>query len=129
MAFGPSLNRAETRGQRLFRESNFPGLTPAHRVLLEEACRITDRLDRLDEIIDGSKWLSCVVEHAGESVLVEVTIDKVLAEARQQELALKALVTELRQAGAQIAPPTTVKGTGVADLKERITARRAPSSR
>src|SRR5690242_3325012 len=46
--FGP-------RGARLWREmtAERPDLSPAERVLLEEACRTADRLDRLDAFLLG----------------------------------------------------------------------------
>lgn len=87
-----------TRGRRLWDDMGGDALTGGRRVLLEEACRIADRLDRLDAILAGSSedWLS-FVETKGMPDRQEIVIDKPLAEARQQATALKQLIAELRQ--------------------------------
>lgn len=74
---------------------------PAQSVLLEEACRIADRLDKLDTILrgDADAWMRFRVDESGTEVTV--TLDKVLAEARQQAVALKTIVTELRQSAGK----------------------------
>lgn len=63
-------------------------------VLLEEACRIADRLDGLARILAGEnhELLRVVVTDLGEVVLV---VDAALAEARQQANVLRQLVTAL----------------------------------
>jgi hypothetical protein len=62
-------------------------------VLLEEACRTADRLDRLDALLVGDveSWARIETDQ-GESELV---IDSALAEARQQGAALLRLLTSL----------------------------------
>lgn len=99
-------------------------LGPAQRVLLEEACRIVDRLDRLDAQLDGRDWLSFDVGRGGP---VTVVVDRVLSEARQQAAVLKQIVAELRQSTARQSRPA-VKETGIADLAARIAARRDSSA-
>jgi hypothetical protein len=76
-------------------------LPPAQQVLLEEACRITDRLDKLDALLvgDAEDWLA-LVEDKGDPDRQIVVIDRPLAEARQQATALKQLLVEIRAAGA-----------------------------
>lgn len=71
-------------------------MTPAERrqALELEADRIKARLDRLNDQIKGEpSWLDFAV-NLPETV-AEVTVDKVLAEARQQALALATIVKTL----------------------------------
>lgn len=68
-----------------------------------EADRIKERLDQLNDQIRGEpSWLDFAV-NLPETV-AEVTVDKVLAEARQQALALATIVKTLDGAGSQEAP-------------------------
>lgn len=62
------------------------------RVLLEESCRIADRLDRLDALLAGDldAWVRVLDGRDGEGV--ELVIDSALGEARQQALALRQLL-------------------------------------
>lgn len=86
-----------TKGRRLWRElCEIHEFEPAERVILEEACRIADRLDRLDAFLAGSEdaWLKFRVNDDGSEVTV--TIDSALSEARQQANVLKQLVVSLR---------------------------------
>lgn len=66
------------------------------RVLLEEACRTADRLDRLDALLTGrsEEWFR-LVELRGQDDVLEVQVDNALAEARQQALALRQLLSSL----------------------------------
>jgi hypothetical protein len=65
-------------------------------VLLEEACRVADRLDALDALLAGTAadWVS-LVEEKGSGDSVTVKIDGVLAEARQQQGILHRILTTL----------------------------------
>jgi hypothetical protein len=69
---------------------------PAQAVLVEEACRMVDRLDRLDAILRGERatLVEIVFGHDGEPL--RLAVDGVLAEARQQANVLKQLLTALR---------------------------------
>lgn len=125
------------RGRRLWNDLTPDGeeLRPTERVLLEEACRIADRLDRLDAFLTGADdaWLRWQVDESGTEVTV--VVDRALSEARQQQMALKGVLAELRQSrtGTTAKPtgqrPTRagaeqVKGAaGVADLTARIADR------
>ena len=96
-------------------------LTPAHTVLLEEACRIADRLDVLDGII--RRW----IEPSSESEGGSGDISGFLAESRQQAGALKAILAEIRQGQHGAAPSAAAGeagGAGVANLSARIAERR-----
>jgi hypothetical protein len=77
---------------------------PAH-ALAEEACRIKARLDRLDQLIEGDEadWFGLRRDAAHEDV-AEVTINRPLAEARQQALALRAVLAELRAVQGKVEP-------------------------
>lgn len=102
---------------------------PMGRALLLEACRIVDRLDRLDDQLDGGDWLEIETEEGGQ---LTVVVDKALSEARQQAVALKGVVAEIRQVsrGSKAAGPSqsSSKGAeGIADLSARIAARRQTS--
>lgn len=95
------------RGALLWQELTAAGRTadPAARVLAEEACRLADRLERLDAILRGERheWLR-VDSADGVPVLV---VDKALSEARQQAIALKTILAELRQREAHASATPT----------------------
>jgi hypothetical protein len=109
-------------------------LGPTHRVLLQEACRIADRLDRLDAMLDGRESWIRMRSRDDEQTEFVVIVDGMLAEARQQAATLRSLVAELRAAlpaqqkgsGKKRAAPDDVKGTGnVSSLAARAARRRA----
>lgn len=128
-----------SRGGRLWSEMNEGrGLSPVHRVLLEEACRVADRLDKLDAMLrDGRDWLN--FELSDDGTEVRVTIDRLLAEARQQETAFKGMVAEIRQAlevdpvtpAAPVPAPAPTSGGGggnVVPLRASVDAKRAQTT-
>lgn len=102
-------------------------------MLLEEACRIADRLDQLDRMLSGGarSWVS-LVEDKGDPERQSVVIDRLLAEARQQATALKQLIAEIRATGAPAKPaqaPSTGKGVaGVTNLADWAPARSTKST-
>lgn len=116
------------RGLRLWREvTASASLTPAHQVLLEEACRIADRLDLLNSILLRAS--SQVNADGGEDSGDSRGIAVLLAESRQQATALRGLVAEIRQgqkvsAGSASKAAEKAGGSGVADLSKRIAERR-----
>ena len=73
-------------------------------LILEEACRMKDRLDGLNDVIQGKGVINLMhlrIPHALEegddgTVQVTMTVDNVLSEARQQANVLKQLITALR---------------------------------
>ncbi|MEU4590054.1 hypothetical protein [Micromonospora aurantiaca (nom. illeg.)] len=131
------------RGRRLWQEvtAGGPALKPAERVLLEEACRAADRLDVLDRILRGDEdsWMRLHSANEDGSI-VKVVLNNALAEVRQQQVALKALLAELRTSQAGGAAPKTTGArppaakedagdvpagsTGVVSLAARIAAKR-----
>jgi len=80
-------------------------LDPSGFVLLGEACRIIDRLDRLSVALNGRgrDWLKLADEidvtanrfADGKNISVKVTVDGLLSESRQQQLALKTVLAQL----------------------------------
>ena len=115
---------------------------PMQRVMLLEACRIADRLDKLEAKLSGAddEWLRIEPDYEDPTRPVVVLVDKALSEARQQALAMKALLAEIRQAakpatpaGKPAASPTDPQATpvpaagggNVLSLAAGIAARRA----
>ena len=124
MAIPKAPEGLDARGRRLWREIHSQGpLTPDRKALLEEACRIVDRLDLLDSIIRVSAaGVNAEETNAGD-------FQRWLAESRQQSATLKALLAEIGSKSAASkgpAPKAAAKGagSGVTDLGARIAARR-----
>lgn len=91
---------SESGSERLARELGVEALTGAAWALATEAVRIKQRLDQLDAYLAGDPdaWLRMVARF--DPLVVDIVIDKALAEARQQAVALKTVLAELRAAGA-----------------------------
>lgn len=130
----PQVNRPEpqqTRGEWLYEQLlKDETLGPGERVLAEEAGRLADRLDRLDEHLSDRRWLQFEVApySSDKTTTVIVKLDRVLAEVRQQQEVFKGLIGELRQAAIAAgklkpAAPAPKGGPGLADLIE-LAARR-----
>lgn len=120
-----------SRGETLWQEMRGESLGALERTLLQEACRIADRLDKLDRALQGRavNWLKLVADSEDPDRLI-VVIDRPLGEARQHALALKQILADLRAAGVGKvrAPADSGKGVaGVADLAA-FTARRSTKS-
>lgn len=119
------------RGQELW-DGLSTGLPPAQRVLLDEACRIADRLDQLDHMLtDRDTWLSLITSEAGD---IRLVIDGLLSETRQQATAMRGLLAEVvkaapkaqgRTGGASGAPTSTKGAANVSSLAARAARRRA----
>lgn len=115
------------RGQELRDALRDVELGAPHRILVDEAARIADRLDRLNYALNNKgTWLRFEAADGGEVV---VTVDNVLSEARQQATALRGIVAELR---AVLPAPEknkpAAKAGGLGDLSARIAARRNSSA-
>ncbi|WP_157631970.1 hypothetical protein [Catelliglobosispora koreensis] len=116
----------DERGAALWSDLHKRGvLTPAARVLAEEACRIVDRLEKLDHLLSGDaeSWID-IVETRGNPELAELVINAPLAEARQQALALKQIFTELRMMGALAAADSGAQPTAGGGEDDELAARR-----
>lgn len=117
MTFGP-------RGTELWAAMQSSEMGPAHRVLLIEACRLADRLDRFEDVLSGGYWFFAKVSEENPDQ-AEIVIDNVLSEARQHAAALKTIVTELEPKPKGTAAPAAPKvPTGLASLTERIEKRK-----
>lgn len=115
--FGP-------RGRELWDVMSEVELGPGRRVLLVEACRMADRLDRMDRMLSGDRWFTEVEDRQER---VEIVMDSLMSEARQYASTLKALITELEpKPKAPAAAPPTRKGggAGLSELTRRIENRK-----
>jgi hypothetical protein len=115
------------RGRRLWREVGADEDSPTRRLLVEEACRLADRLDRLDALLSGksSAWLT-LAEKSGTELTV--VVDKVLSEARLHAVSLKLLIAELRQGAAGSAGAAISEGGTADELANRRARRIADAS-
>jgi hypothetical protein len=121
------------RGQQLWDDLS-GSLPPAPRLMLDEACRIADRLDRLDHMLtDRDVWLSLITSETGD---IRLVIDGLLAETRQQATALRGLLTEVvkaapkalgRSAGSSSTSGQPKGAANVSSLAARAARRRASS--
>jgi hypothetical protein len=74
-----------------------PDLSPSDLVVLEEACRITDRLDKLDAQLRGDETVWLRFRRLNEDgSIVKVVMTAALMESRQQAVALNQLAKDLR---------------------------------
>lgn len=93
--------------------------------LIIEAARISDRLDQIDGIITGKTDFIALMHFRvqnGDVQEVTVTLDGVLAEARQQATTLKAILAQL---GVPKLEAVVKARSGVDQLKARRAARDA----
>jgi hypothetical protein len=96
--------------------------------LVLEAARLADRLDELDNIIQGKGVLNLMQfrldfpENEDEPYTVEVKFQTPLAEARQQAIALTTILSKLAPADAAAKPSAVPAPTNVTPL-DRIKAR------
>lgn len=105
---------------------------PSAEVLVNEACRIIDRLGEIDDIVTGkTEWISLMhfrVKNDDQQT-VTVTLDGVLAEARQQSGALKSLMAQLGIGRADMSGKKESKGDPVDEIAARRTARGGSTAR
>lgn len=78
-------------------------LAPAPQALVFEACRLLDRLDRLDGILSGRHeyWATIALDDADKQTY-RLSVDNLLAESRAQMMAFRSIVTELRHLGLTV---------------------------
>jgi hypothetical protein len=95
-------------------------LDAAGAILVEEACRIADRLEQLDELLRGeiAVWAQITDDYAGGKRTTRVVLDDALGEARQQQNALRQILATLKLGSAE------EKATGEVSLVDQLTARR-----
>lgn len=90
----PAAPRFGARGDRLWAAHYDEVVGERGLVLLEEACRIADRLDKLDACLKGDAAVWSLVLNDRDEVL-EVRVDAALVEARQQANVLRQLIVAL----------------------------------
>jgi hypothetical protein len=99
----------DARGQKLWDELTASWTpSPLHRELLLEACRMADRLEKLDRQLKGEDWLRFWSRNDDGSE-VTVYVDKVLAEARELAAQFRQTAEVLVKAAGAVKP---VKGGG-----------------
>jgi hypothetical protein len=98
----------------LSRETDPRGVT----LLIHEAARVADRLERLDRVITGQDkdWLRVYVSDGGEVVM---KVDGAIAEERQQSSLYARLLAEIHRQRAKIPPkPPGKEDDDLEDLDE-----------
>lgn len=90
----PAPDRFGARGEKLWMAHCAQVEGERGLVLLEEACRIADRLDLLDRLLKGEDKLWCQLSEGRDGDL-EVRVDGALMEARQQANVLRQILTSL----------------------------------
>jgi hypothetical protein len=133
----PRGPRLRARGQRMWDQLVGDDDPIEVVVLVEEICRLADRLDRLDAIVNGRDRAWLTLEVPDDGTAMTVVVDKVLTEARQQQTTFKTLLAELRAMrgtsaktpGGRRAPKEAggVGGGGITDLTARIARRTQPA--
>jgi len=85
------------RGVRLWADSIAAreDWSPGDRLLLEEACRLADRLDRLDALLSGDLKAWASIEWPFEDAPAALVISSVMIEARQSAAELRQMVKQL----------------------------------
>jgi hypothetical protein len=71
--------------------------SPSAGLLLAEACRIADRLERLDLLLRGEESVWARLVHDLRTDSYELVIDGALSEARQQASTLRQIVATLEE--------------------------------
>lgn len=100
------MPRNETAGQRLISDLSKEGDRYALTVMIIEAGRIADRLEKLDDILSGEQTLWARLRESREGDIY-VQVDGALSEARQQATVLRHLIAEVQKQRAMNpeAPP------------------------
>lgn len=110
--FGP-------RGQALW-DAVAPTCDTARRVLLDEACRLADRLDGLDRVLAGDVDTWATIRNGrGEDMPAEIVVNSAMSEARMTATALRQIITELSPAAGDDAAQPAKGGSVSDDLARR----------
>jgi len=118
------------RGSTLFRQLSKDVTDYGRFTLIVEAARLADRLDELDNIIQGKGVLNLMQfrlefpEGEDEPFTVEVKFQNVLSEARQQQNALRQIISDLSRNSAA-APASAPPKVAPASVEDELAARRA----
>ncbi|MFE3081786.1 hypothetical protein [Nocardia tengchongensis] len=89
-------NATESAGTRLVEALSRPSDPFSLEVLIIEAGRVADRLEKLDDLLSGgAETWARVLSRRGD--VVELNIDGGMVEARQQATVLRQLLAEIRR--------------------------------
>jgi hypothetical protein len=96
-------NGLDVKGRKLWRDLQKDNdFDPAQTIILEEICRIADRLEGLNDAIQGKGIIRLLhmrmpgtVSDEGVAT-INLTVDGVMSEARQQAHVMKQLIVSLR---------------------------------
>lgn len=94
------MDQTKTAGQRLIEGLSREGDPYALTILIVEAARIADRLEKLDDLLSGEQTLWARLRDNREGDIY-VAVDNALSEARQQATVLKHLLAEIHRQRAQ----------------------------
>lgn len=97
MANHPCPRGLQARGKRTWRAvAKDRTLTPTELLLLEEGCRLADRLDRLHGLLEGdtAAW-GWIRTYDGDDKPAELVMNGALAEARQHATVLRQILRSL----------------------------------
>ncbi|WP_072691212.1 hypothetical protein [Rhodococcus marinonascens] len=85
-------------GHRLFESLHEDDEPYSLTVMILEAARIKDRLDKFDRLLSGDEgaWLR-LIPSRGDVEVLEVKADSALQESRQQTTVLRQLISEIRR--------------------------------
>jgi len=102
--------------------------SPAELVLLHEACRTSDRLDKLDLILRGDVDTWAILVHKTRTDDYELKIDSALSEARQQANVLRQIVLALTPSSKAASAAPAAEVSTVDALAARRASRGAATS-
>jgi hypothetical protein len=96
-------NEPESAGTRLVSSLSRPNEPFSIEILVIEAGRVADRLEKLDDLLcgDAEVWARLI---DGRDDVVELRIDAAMAEARQNATVLRQLLSEIRRQHGDSAP-------------------------
>lgn len=85
-------------GQAIWDAYGADKLNAGHRTLILQLARLADTADRLADLSAGRRdtWVSLVFDEMGE---VHLSVDKILDQERNTQLAIKTVLSEIRQTG------------------------------
>lgn len=134
MSTNPALGLGE-RGAALYASLAPAGTDVARAALALEAARTADRLDDLDQMIQGKGVMNLMMfrvlnkeideDYTEMNINVEVQIKSVLSEARQQGVALKGLLSALMDAESPAASSPVPASDPESDFEKRRAEREA----
>lgn len=113
------------RGRKLWDELNDGTRGPGEIVLIEEACRISDRLEKLDRLLRGDDATWITLRPDDDAGTYAVVIDQALTQARMHATTLRGLVAELRQSANSAKAPAGQGGSILDQLAAKRAARLA----